>query len=321
MKKILIAILVAMLVASNAHAITWTKNWSSSDDGSPLSGSDIQDIQNDVNTQAVTLTGNQTISGSNTFSGTTTFSGTIVGITGSAAHAITRGFELVWKSTTLVTVNAGTLFHGTTAVTKTTNTDLDITAIGDAIDGAAVQGVNKWVYIYCDSSGNLKLYATAPDKADTSGNTSGTKIYYYYGATTTYYRCLGAIRLNATGAGEIEKFYQSNSKFTYDEVYGNAIVRVLNAGASVAYADMDCSSAVPSISTICDVIYVPSATQTLNLRVKGSSSTNGSMAWQNTDTYYKVIGDIPLSSSQVAQYKVDAGNATIYVKGYEINIR
>lgn len=245
MKKFLAVFMLVMMIATNVYAISWTKLWSAADDGSPYSGSDIGIMQNDINTQAVTLTGNQTITGNNIFSGTTTFSGTIVGITGSSAHNITRGFELVWKSTTVVTVNAGTLYHGTTQVNKTANVDLDITLAADAIDGAtAQQATSCWRYVYCDASGNLKLWSVAPDKSDTAGNTAGTKYYYYYAATTTYYRCLGAIRLNATGSGEIDKFFQQGNYIAWDIPV--AITTVLSAGAWSGA--ISCAAAMPVIS-------------------------------------------------------------------------
>ena len=62
-------------------AFSWTKSWSSADDGSVLGGADLDNIQNDLDAQAValagtqTVTGNKTLSGTNTHSGTNTFSG------------------------------------------------------------------------------------------------------------------------------------------------------------------------------------------------------------------------------------------------------
>ena len=62
-------------------ALSWTKSWSSADDGSVLGGADLDNVQNDLDAQAValagtqTITGNKTLSGTNTHSGTNTFSG------------------------------------------------------------------------------------------------------------------------------------------------------------------------------------------------------------------------------------------------------
>jgi Lower baseplate protein N-terminal domain len=57
-------------------AFTWTKSWSSTDDGSVLGGNDLDNIQNDLDAQAMQLANDQTITGNKTFSGTNTHSGT-----------------------------------------------------------------------------------------------------------------------------------------------------------------------------------------------------------------------------------------------------
>jgi hypothetical protein len=63
-------------------AWSWTKDYSASDDGTVLGGADIQNIQDDISSQACdlataqTLTGNKTFSGTTIISGTTTLSGT-----------------------------------------------------------------------------------------------------------------------------------------------------------------------------------------------------------------------------------------------------
>ena len=59
-------------------AIAWTKNWSSSDDGTIFYGSDLQDLQNDIDGASLTITGAQTISGNKTFTGQTTLSGAVI---------------------------------------------------------------------------------------------------------------------------------------------------------------------------------------------------------------------------------------------------
>lgn len=49
--------------------LTWSKSWSSSDDGTILYGADLGNIQSDINSQVVTLAGADTISGNKTFTG------------------------------------------------------------------------------------------------------------------------------------------------------------------------------------------------------------------------------------------------------------
>lgn len=57
-------------------ALSFTKTWSASDDGSPLAGSDIGTIQSDIVSQTCDLASTQTLSGDKTFSGTLNVTGT-----------------------------------------------------------------------------------------------------------------------------------------------------------------------------------------------------------------------------------------------------
>lgn len=66
-------------------AITWTKNWSGSDDGAILRGIDLRNIQQDIDTHLggsgvggyVTIAGTQTITGDKTFSSVLTCSSAV----------------------------------------------------------------------------------------------------------------------------------------------------------------------------------------------------------------------------------------------------
>jgi len=58
-------------------AWVWTKQYSSSDDGTVLYGINLQNMQTDITNNAADLTSTQTISGTKTFSGIVSFSGTV----------------------------------------------------------------------------------------------------------------------------------------------------------------------------------------------------------------------------------------------------
>lgn len=242
--------------------------------------------------------------------------------TGSSKDMITRGFELVWASTTTVTVNPGTLYVNVTQVDITSTTTLDITAAGDAIDGVAVQGTSKWVYVYVDNAGNCKLYATAPNYADTSNNTDGTKLYYLY--SSTWYRCIGAIRLNATGAGEVDPFFQCNNIMMWDVPV--VITTTLSAGAWSAATS--CATGIPAIS-ICGIFGLNAVDTTVGelggiwIRPNGSTwSTNLENSLKSTN-YIGGQRQCILDSSQQIQYYNDATDNTtaVSVEGYYSNIR
>jgi hypothetical protein len=74
MKKLILFIILT-LFAVQCYAITWTKDWSSTDDGKVLSGSDIADFQRDVSDQVFNPSSNTSFSSSLTGTGTSLFSG------------------------------------------------------------------------------------------------------------------------------------------------------------------------------------------------------------------------------------------------------
>lgn len=90
--------------------ITWSKSWSSSDDGSVLGGADLQNIQNNISTYTCHLSGTQTITGNKTFSGTSVFSGTAtvsgsLDVTGnvSAGSTVPQTSKIISWENTIVT--------------------------------------------------------------------------------------------------------------------------------------------------------------------------------------------------------------------------
>ena len=62
-------------------SISWQKSWSSSDDGTILTGADLQYLQVNIeahtHTETVNITGTQTAAGDKTLSGVITISGTL----------------------------------------------------------------------------------------------------------------------------------------------------------------------------------------------------------------------------------------------------
>jgi len=59
-------------------SIVWTKEFSSSDDGSILTGGQLGDIQSDITNNTVHLTGDQTIYGEKTFVNDITINGILI---------------------------------------------------------------------------------------------------------------------------------------------------------------------------------------------------------------------------------------------------
>jgi hypothetical protein len=249
-------------------------------------------------------------------------------LVGAPQDMIARGFELGTAAVddTTVTVLPGVLYHGTTKVSKTSNTTLTFAAAADWYDGSthSYAGGAGWCYIGVDSSGNIKLLHTnAPDKADTSGNTAGTLVYYYYVAGTTYYRVIGAVRMDTDNKIKLGQ-YQEGNEIIYDDVFANANFLMLNDGAAAAFAAVSAATFVPDISTIIHLdINTAANDQVVQLRPTGSSATNGRAFHTNNQG---VAGALPITintnGSQSFDYLVTGGTTTdIYIVGYKLNIR
>ena len=84
-------------------ALTWSKLFSSADDGSSLSGAQIGTIQSDIDSQTMQLANTQTVTGTKTFSGAASFTnGSVVALLGTATLDVQSTAQ-----TTIYTVPAG----------------------------------------------------------------------------------------------------------------------------------------------------------------------------------------------------------------------
>ena len=136
-----------------------------------------------------------------------------------ASDAIHRGFEIddVANDDLVIVVKAGVLHHGSKAITKTANVTLTLGTAADWWDGAAdtYAGGAGWCYVGVDVSGNVKLLgANAPDKADVSGNTAGTLLYWY--DSTLYWRVIGAVRIDTDDKAHAMGHIQNGNMVMFD---------------------------------------------------------------------------------------------------------
>jgi len=245
-----------------------------------------------------------------------------------AEDLIVRGFDVTYKGLGDLYVEPGILFNGDTRVKKTSRTTLTLANDSDWIDGSKPALLaNLWVYVYCDVDGNLKLRASAPNKADSEGNTDGKKFYYASGSN--YYRWLGQVRTNASG--NIIKFYTRGDWVYYDDMYGNVDLRIINASGTniTTWTAVSCANQVPATSQLTKLNSHIAAynSAVANFRTTGSSASNG-IYWQirhvggGSDTQLATTIEIPLSSSQSLDYKAwyDATYSgkffIVYVVGY-----
>ncbi len=329
MKKNLLLLLCVLLVgnmffAEQSSAVSWTRNYSSASDGSPLSGSDLQDIQTDIDGQTPTLAGN------NEWSGNQEFTGTVSGV-GAARDIIARGFELKYGSAEQLIIKAGLLYHNDTEVSITTNTHIDVTTAGDYVTGVSERAIDIFLYVYSTSAGALKFSTTAPNRADTNGNTEGT--LYYLFVSPTFYRVVGAVKLNDSNSGEIIEFFQSGNEVSWQEPH------TVVSAASSTWANVDLSAVMPEISVygrfgvlasdnnanVAAVMIRPGGSTFSDGFTAHAEDAKGVMSQPGGATDNLIAGELESQTddSQTIDYinSASLNTSTIVVKGYKLNIR
>jgi hypothetical protein len=115
----------------------------------------------------------------------------------------------------------------------------------------------------------------------------------------------------------INKWYQHGNKVTYDDSFTDT--RVLNAGNSAAFDDVDCSAVIPDISQLASITTAINAA-TLNIRANGSSATAG-LQIAAGGALTALASNVALDSSQIFEYKISANTASLYVHDYTLNVR
>lgn len=237
--------------------LKFTKNYSSSDDGSNLTGAELAQLQADISavlnggisniniaTDAAIVESKITF---DTSSGHNHDGSNSKTLSSGGYRGFIQGADLEWLSTTTVKAQSGAMdIAGTLYTRNSYATTMDVTNNDHWVEGASQQGTNKWVYVYAyNSSGALwdtKLWLLSPQYADTGSDDSSVKIYRQN--ASVWYRCIGAIRLNATGSGEIANFYQRDNAIMWD-----IPISVSTTASGTWTAAIDCSAAIPEISS------------------------------------------------------------------------
>lgn len=191
--------------------ISWTKSWSSSDNGTILYGQDLQNIQSDI---TAVVNGNIT---------NTNVNASAAIVESKIAFNLTTGHDHDGTDSKLISFGAsvrhyrnGGKIYGTgddniivkpmaidiggTILTSTaTSGNLAIATAGNWIYGAASN--SSWCYVYVYNNSNTigyKLSTQAPNLCDASDNTA-EPVFRYRLYSGTYYRCIGAVYIDADG--------------------------------------------------------------------------------------------------------------------------
>lgn len=197
------------------------------------------------------------------------------------------------------------MFSGNNLVIKENASALQIKLSANLDTGA--EAASTWYDVFLIGDGADSQYTA---KFVVQGNTP---------SGATYYKKIFAVRND--GSSNIIKFYHAGKKVLYDDIYNIDAMRVLNAGTSTSFADVDCSALVPAISSV--VSFQASATSgtNVNWRANGSSATNGIIKGIDAATQYFTIEDVPLDASRIGEYKVNgSAQVSLWVKGYEMNL-
>ncbi len=189
--------------------ITWTKSWSSADNGSVLGGTDLQNLQSDISS---VINGN--ITNANIKSNAAIAESKIAFDTssghdhdGSNSKQIAAVYKHYRKGLTLygddddnVCVYPGTVDIAGTVLTATSSSgDIAIATGSNWLHGAS--STSQWIYVYVynnSSSIGYKLSDEAPNVCDWNDNTA-EPVFRYRAYTGTYYRCIGCVYQDADG--------------------------------------------------------------------------------------------------------------------------
>lgn len=202
MRKILLLSLVLIFTITQLAfgAISYTKDYTSANDGETYGGQDIGNFQDDVSEQAATLTGNNAFTGANTYAGSSTFNGTVVGIDVNQKH-YRKGFTIK-KGTTPdedIVVQSGVMDIAATNITAVA--DSSNLNVGTETFLAGSTGTSQHIYVYMFSDSGIagyKLSTEAPDLSFSDDTTAEFPLRYQkYGGV--YYRCVGSVFQDAAG--------------------------------------------------------------------------------------------------------------------------
>ena len=208
-------------------AITWTKNWSGSDDGAVLRGIDLRNIQQDIDTHLggsgvggyVTINGTQTITGVKTFSAAVTLPTASPTLDDHASRKKYVDDAIDTDIATALNTTTGHDHDGSDSK-KVVATNLDMT------------GITSGHYLY-NNAGTLAGTASAQyfslvEHKSVTGTTGGSMSFTGLSINKTY-------KLIAVGTGGFSVYVNSTSPGTiYRSVNGGAVTNSTTAQTSAA---------------------------------------------------------------------------------------
>ena len=250
--------------------------------------------------------------------------------------AYIKGMELITISPDVltVTVDAGVCYNGSTRVGKVAKTTLKFNSASDWWDGTltghdytGTVSTDCWAYVGVKTDGSIKfLTSTAPNYADTSGNTAG-KLKYWKDTSNKYWRVIGAFPVGNGTYGTANRlrihFKQRNDwvYYPYTTQYpsgncDNSKVRIVTLGQTTAnqWKDANVSFCVPAFSNMINIDWYAGASAYVNFAVDNNNAGRGQTSAGGT--YRNNIYDILITSGHFQWGEEGNHDVTMFCSGY-----
>lgn len=306
--------------------LKYTKSHSASDDGSLLTGAELGQLETDISSVLNGGVSNVNIAADaavvesklefDTTSGHNHDGSNSRALGAGGQRGFIQGGWLEYVAIDQVKAQSGTIEIAGSFYTRTSySTTIDTDTAGHWVEGASQRGTDTWAYVYAyndsGSSWDIKYWLQKPQYANTGTDDSSVKIYRSSGGV--WYRCLGAVRMDNTGSGNILEFYQIGNFILHE--------RQFIAFTSAAFTDIDLSDYVPAISTLVDIGINENGQSPVTVRPNGAGFSSGPL-YSNIASNFILRPPMATDVNQIIEAKNAGGGAShIYISGYWLNIR
>jgi hypothetical protein len=299
--------------------LKFTKDYTSSDDGKKLTGTELGVVQADI---AAVINGgitNANVSASaaivesklafDTSSGHNHDGSNSRTLSSGAFRGFIQGAELVWDSAATVHAGSGVMDIAGTLYTRTSvSSTLNMVTDGDWVEGTSQEAANQWIYVYAyNSSGSLwdiKFWLQAPQYADTGTDNASTALIFRNDGTK-WYRCLGRVRNNA--GSDIIPFQNIGNL-----MYLRDVDITFTMGNAAAFTEIDLTSVCSAIDSEA-LLGSSSDANTAVVKFRNASSSTGTNGgWYNLDNANAIytIGWFPINAGTTYTKAIDYGMPT-----------
>ena len=219
-----------------------------------------------------------------------------------AVESYVSEYMVKWTANDQITIGSGKLTDQSNSEYIISTNDLicDITVSGTNGLDTGSETSNTWFHLYICSDAGITYSILSTNPVTPVG--------------PSLYRRLGAFRNDANS--DLLKF-TCIGVGRRREIRLSESITLLSSGSASSFTDVDCSSALPPTSTVGYFSFVSaggSGVLTMSIRPNGSTSSWTSRIRANKDG--TLIVHEFTDSSQIIEYEIDTGSASIYLLGY-----